>query len=133
MSSHYNTKIFQAMALADRILLRKKNCYLDSISDVRLDDSAFLPHIQQWMQLRTFRAAADDTQTKSRLETAVTQWLRSTHANDAPSCSARKTTMWPPITAAAWIRKPSSVRSLTVMYIRARAGFAGATATLAFC
>ena len=84
MSSHYNTKIFQAMALADRILLRKKNCYLDGISDVRLDDSAFLPHIQQWTQLRTFRAAASDAQTKSRLETAVTQWLRSTHANDAP-------------------------------------------------
>lgn len=66
-----------AQLLAQKILMLKKNDFLDRLPVVSLsiDSQSYYPQIENWYRLEGFRLKADEVQTEQALKQAVSGWL----------------------------------------------------------
>lgn len=81
--NQYGIEMRKAQVFAEKILILKKNSFLDDIpaTRMRIDESSFIPDISSWFRLLGFRLNADDSHTALSLTRAVTQWMRSSSGN----------------------------------------------------
>ena len=81
----YRRGFFDAEQMAKKILITKKNRFLDHIalSSISLDGNAYVPRISTWVALEGFRHKADDGATERCVLEAAINWLHSASASGA--------------------------------------------------
>ena len=79
----YRRGFFNAEQMAKKILITKKNRFLDHIalSSISLDGNAYVPRISTWVTLEGFRHKADDGATERCVLEAASNWLHSASAS----------------------------------------------------
>lgn len=83
MMDQYRQNYVQAEKLAKKVLLSKKNRFLDDTASaaLSLDDTAYVPRITTWFALEGFRYKADEGNTERNITAAATSWLHSATAS----------------------------------------------------
>lgn len=79
----YRQNYAQAEQLAKKILISKKNRFLDNTTStaIPLDGNAYIPHITTWFALEGFRYKADEGSTERSIMMAASNWLHSATAS----------------------------------------------------
>ena len=88
----YRRNYSQAEQLARKVLLSKKNRFMDDVTaaTIPLDGNAYIPHITTWFALEGFRYKVDEGSTERSIMAATSNWLHSATASGASLAYAIK-------------------------------------------